>query len=578
MIENTPANEIKPQIESQQEAALTEPPQQININAEYKPESSANDIMKESNLNEKDNEIQNQENPQNFSENLSIINIEKESEKNQQEKNDAEKNEIHQENNEEEIQDQENLENLEQIMSSKENSNQAKGKVIICNKLPLTPLSRFDTKVSSINNDNNNNDKNNNNINKEEQKPENKFLEITLKDPKEKESGLFSNNYIQYTVLTKPLNFHVYRRYNDFYLLRKLLVKYFPLTQIPPLPPKKMGSKRFTAKFIRKRMKFLTIFINNVAANETLKNSEILYIFLSQNKRETFEQKFKELAEKNFGLLVTDDLKNYTNLEGKITVNNNSAKGCNDKYYLNLKKYLAMQNTMMEKFNSFIKNFLKCLTGASINLKGGVSVLAAMEKINTKVQMKPSITQSYMEVGKFFLRWEKIFKSQIHTVKNYIKHFFKYQSWENNALIEVLEQRNDIKKLFEKEKTKILSKKEKLFANKNWENFELNQEDKIRFDANEEEKQKLFNDKEFAFKHLCFNETKRVERLGEIVSYGDGMVIRGLKDLIRGNCFKIHDYLKQFSDEFYPCINEFVGIWTDFEEYLRMVKVWNKSV
>ena len=67
-----------------------------------------------------------------------------------------------------------------------------------------------------------------------------KKLTITVKNPKEKDGGVFGKNFVLYEVQTDPFNWVVYRRFSDFDNLRKLISKHFPSFYVPPLPNKKM--------------------------------------------------------------------------------------------------------------------------------------------------------------------------------------------------------------------------------------------------------------------------------------------------------------------------------------------------
>ena len=120
-----------------------------------------------------------------------------------------------------------------------------------------------------------------------------KKIIITVKNPKEKDGGVFGKNYVLYEVHTDPFNWVVYRRFSDFDNLRKLIAKHFPSFYVPPLPGKKIGNRRFEKDFIIKRMKFLNLFINNLVQSESFKCSEILTSFLSYEDRGKFDSKFK---------------------------------------------------------------------------------------------------------------------------------------------------------------------------------------------------------------------------------------------------------------------------------------------
>ena len=123
-----------------------------------------------------------------------------------------------------------------------------------------------------------------------------KHITIVIKNPKPVVTNLLSSNYVEYEVETKEMNWLVKRRYSDFEWLRQVLVKFNPGHMIPPLPSKKIGSRRFELDFIAKRMKFLQKFIDAVTENEVFKANEPLKAFLSMTDKNHFMAKMKELS------------------------------------------------------------------------------------------------------------------------------------------------------------------------------------------------------------------------------------------------------------------------------------------
>lgn len=162
----------------------------------------------------------------------------------------------------------------------------------------------------SNNNNSNNDDQNNpefiyNNTNK------NKIIISEATNVSEGQS----RSYIAYTIIY-GLN-SVKRRYSDFESLRNLLIRLFPITFIPPIPEKqnlKVFSKTLTnsstnyllptdigrslelslsklsnssknsdEKFIRRRIKMLTIFLNLLFKNDEIMDTSILFEFLNPN-------------------------------------------------------------------------------------------------------------------------------------------------------------------------------------------------------------------------------------------------------------------------------------------------------
>ena len=100
-----------------------------------------------------------------------------------------------------------------------------------------------------------------------------KNIKIEVKNPKCISESYFQSSYIQYEVTTNITNWFVYRRYSDFEWLRLSLRKFYPTIFCPPIPKKKLGSRRFESDFVDKRMKFLNKFINSCSNNEIFKVS-----------------------------------------------------------------------------------------------------------------------------------------------------------------------------------------------------------------------------------------------------------------------------------------------------------------
>ena len=157
-------------------------------------------------------------------------------------------------------------------------------------------------------------------------------ITIQITSPKEMDKGVFGQSYTVYDVITLPFNWTVQRRYSDFDTLRKLLIKFYPGFNVPPLPNKKMGNKRFDKDFIKKRMKFLELFINGVIENESFKANEFIYSFLSYEDRNKFDAKMKEYS----SITPSEYVEDYKTLDGKAIISHDEG---NEKYFININKY-----------------------------------------------------------------------------------------------------------------------------------------------------------------------------------------------------------------------------------------------
>ena len=406
--------------------------------------------------------------------------------------------------------DEINKENLEKL--EKFNADEAKNfkeKTIECRKLEKTEL----------------NDKN---------------VVVEVKNPTEKNGGIFSKSFILYDVTTTPMNWTVQRRFSDFDALRQILVKYYPSYHVPPLPGKKITNRRFETDFIMKRMKFLNLFINNVLKREEFKASEILVSFLSYTDRGKFEAKFKEYQTQVPSSYVED----YKNLEGKVVISHDEG---NEKYFNNISKYFKLQAQIFQKLGQGLKGFYNSLTSACESLQEVHKYFEIMHVLNTRVLMKETITKSFEELGFFFDNWKKVIIKQKELVKNHMKDFFKYVKLEGIAYEELIDRRTDLKNKYTAEVARITAKKEKLYAAGDITKFELGDERDI-------DKERILKDKPYAFEY---------NQLG----YANKMNMRELKRIITGYCKRYIENIKEFNTEFYPSINDLIGIWSNMQNF-----------
>ena len=422
---------------------------------------------------------------------------------------------------EEEI-NKENLEKIEQF-SADENKN-FKEKTINCRKLEKTQLN--DKKIT-----------------------------ITLKNPREVDGGVFGKNYVLYEVQTDPLGWMVTRRFSDFDTLRILLAKYFPSHNVPPLPNKKMGNRRFDSDFIMKRMKFLNLFINNVVQSESFKASEILISFLSYEDRGKFEAKFKEFSTQ----LPSDYVEDYKTLDGKVIISHDEG---NEKYFVNIGKYFRLQGTILDRLNFSLKSFYNNLSTACDNLQEVQKNFDILHLLNTRVLMKQTITKTYEELSVFFDNWKKVLIKQKELVKNHMKDFFKYVNFEGRAYTELINRREDLKNRYNAESTKLTAKKEKLYAAGDLTKFELDKNNQSI------DKEKLLRDKTYAFANMCYSENLLLDKLYNQLGYANKMNMMELKKMIHEYCTRYVENIKLFDQDFYPTINDLVGTWSNMETFV----------
>ena len=380
-------------------------------------------------------------------------------------------------------------------------------------------------------------------------------ITVKIQNPKQMNTSILSSAFTVYEVYTQEMKWLVNRRYSDFDWLRNTLKKFFPRYVIPPLPNKKMGARRFDQDFIEKRMKFLQKFIDEVINVETFKASEALVCFLKMNDREQFDRKMKEMN----SIIFSNYIQDIKTLSGKITVIDDEN---NEKYYTNINNYFKLQIQIFNRLNYNLKCYYRNINTACRNLEEVQKDFDTLEKLNSKVQMKPEITKTYEELFIFFKNWGRILSNENEIIKERIREFFKYQKMENIAYTELIESREDIKSVYLAAKKKLDDKKTKLYGYMDINKWEIEENyNNIDFSL-------IYRDKVYAWEKMCTKETQALELLHQQIGYANQMNFSQLKRLIVKNNKLFVDNTKEFANVFYPSLNDAITLWSTLNTYI----------
>ena len=382
-----------------------------------------------------------------------------------------------------------------------------------------------------------------------------KKINIEIKNPKTMTTSILSSSYTLYEIRTKELDWVVYRRYSDFVWLRAMLRKFYPRHLVPPLPGKKMGSRRFDIDFIEKRMKFLKKFLDDVINVESFKACEALVAFLKFNDREQFDRKIKELN----AIVNTGYIQDMKTLSGKIHVFDSQD---NEKYYTNIHNYFKLQIQIYNRLNYNMKNYYRNIISACKNLEDIQNDFDTLEKLNTKVQMKPEVSKTFEELSIFFKNWGRILNNENEIIKEKIRDFFKYQKMENLAYVELIEGRNEIKDVYLAAKKRLDEKKARLYSYNDINKWEIEENfNNINFAL-------IYRDKNYAWEKMCTKDTQALELIRQQYGYANHMNFSQLRKIINKNCKLYVENTKDFANSFYPSLNDSITLWSTLNTYV----------
>ena len=387
-------------------------------------------------------------------------------------------------------------------------------KVFECKKLENTPLSSVDSPV------------------------------ITLSSPKKIEGSFFSKAYITYLITTNEIDLNVRRRYSDFVWLHQIVLQLYPYIVVPPIPKKnKIGTDNFSDIFINKRMRYLEKFLNWLVNNTIIKNSQLLYDFLSIEKYEDFNKK-KNIYQK---MAIPINLMDFYSPEGLINLMVNKQK---ESYFQKIKNNNSNNEVLLNNLNLSIKQ-LKIQFDIFIEKVEDVQQKWEVLFTNsTKNFEEVNINKTYEKMSKIFINWVDSLKKQNILIFEEVREYFKYvknifREMKNNIF-----NTENYKNEYYKFERNLINKKEDLFRKGDVTKWEFDSQEKTN-------KNILLLDKLSALFKMCAKDTDRCVQSKVYYAYYLNQMI-GEYERIRNNCGILHkENLMNFCRKFNDINNEF---------------------
>ena len=379
-----------------------------------------------------------------------------------------------------------------------------------------------------------------------------KNLTVNLMFPeRSKDDENYGKKFVYtFCIETSPIKFSVRRRQQDFYWLRKMLVKFYPGIFIPPINDKNLSDSSNDIK-VTKRMTDCKHFLEEIIKDELLRSSKIFFDFMTTVKEKEFQIK-RKAYEKMEGPKKIEDLHSRTgkiNLDGSIFREENRLEKAKN----NLKK----NQNIIDKLN---KEFKKLIQEMS-NLKQILhNVSDIFKELTNETQIYPenkNLIKSYLSNQNLMNDWAYSIKRQSTIFDLHIRQYFKYLFLEYNSLKELQENFENNKIEYLKKKKNLEDEKEKLYIKKDVKKWELKPED-----ANVD-----VNNKQLCFEKMLPKKTKELNDKMKLTCYY-GNYFESEFERIRN---QMEENIIDISDKFYnQCIKELgeqKDMWEKFHNF-----------
>ena len=327
-------------------------------------------------------------------------------------------------------------------------------------------------------------------------------IEVQINSYKKVDKGIFSKSYFSFLVITNPLNLNVNRRYSDFDWLRERLSIIYNTNILPPLSKK---GKIVEERKINRRMRDLEKFLNYLLKDPLIKNSKILYDFLSIESEEEFNK-----IKPNYNKLKSPiELKDVKSVNGKIRISVNANK---EKYIEYIRDNAALNETVLKKLDQNFLHLRNEMNTVINRLTTFSDIFERLIKISTKYNDDVATIESYKQIKYLFESWTNTLKKQNSFFFIDIKEYFKFLDGNYHHIRELVQNVENQKTNYYKISKSLISKKIELFKRQETSNWQLDLADTNNLVS-------FYKDKTVAYKKIHFKETNNVIKIKEKYGY-----------------------------------------------------------
>ena len=260
-----------------------------------------------------------------------------------------------------------------------------------------------------------------------------------------------------FTTIAVPLGKVVKRSFDDFEWLRLKLNKMFDSNFIPSLPKMNpilgINNDEQMSRSIEKFMHYLSL-------DPIIKNSQILYDFLSIENYDDFTKKKKEYEV----ITPCNDIQDFKSITGEIDINFDDQK---EKRLITIKDFCSNNSKLLEKLNSNLNSFFQEMNSVIKRTNEIANIWGNLFKTSEKYQDDNISKDIYYQMNNFFFNLANNFKKQNDFINIDIKESFIFMQHNYVSINELIKRIENKKKVYAKEEKVLMQLKEDLFKTRN---------------------------------------------------------------------------------------------------------------
>jgi hypothetical protein len=284
-------------------------------------------------------------------------------------------------------------------------------------------------------------------------------------------------------------------------------------------------------------------FIEGLLVHPLIRNSEILFDFLSIEKDSDYHKKKQKYSK----LTGPTNVKEIKTLEGDIKISVTKEK---EMYLQNIEDNCNINEELLQKITKSYKTLMLLMTQTSEKMKEISDLWKLVYEKSTKYFDIHNTSETYNILSKVMQNWAEVEKQQLEILNINVREYFRYIKNEYHSMKELGDIVESNKMIYKKAFDKLYYNKENLFKQQDLTQWGLSQSDL-------DNKLMLLKNKELAFSKMLPEDTKRVNMFKEFYGSYLNSIISEYERIRSLNAKRHKDNITIFIRHLTDCLTDF---------------------
>ena len=300
---------------------------------------------------------------------------------------------------------------------------------------------------------------------------------------------------------------------------------------------------RFSDALINKRMRSMEKFIQGLLIHPLIRNSQVLFDFLSIEKDTDFHKK-----KQTYGKITgPTQIKEIKTLEGDIKITVTKEK---EMYLQNIEDNCDINEELLQKITKAYKSLILLMGQTSDKMKEISDLWKLVHEKSVKYYDIHNTSQTYNILSNTMKCWADAEKQQIEILNIKVREYFRYIKNEYHSMKELGDIVESNKNIYKKAFEKLYLNKENLFKQQDLLQWGLSPKDLNN-------KIMLLKNKELAFSKMLPTETKRVNMFKEFYGSYLNSIIKEYERIRILNAKRHKENINVFIRQLSDCLTDF---------------------